>query len=197
MAIRLKLSELLSRLNRLKLIPRTGWLFCNVSPAGIEDVAQHSFEVATITMLLADELRREGKKIDSGRAIGMAIIHDWAETEVADFPYTALKHLESSGIKQRMESSAMHELLREIPESKKYLALWKEYGEKKTTESRLVHSADYLSMLVQAIKYRERGVRSKELAELWLAVKNDLVPYAKEFKAEDRLINELNSAFST
>jgi len=192
----LKLSELLSRLNRLKLIPRTGWLFCNVSPVGIEDVAQHSFEVATITMILADELRREGKKIDSGRAISMAIIHDWAETEVADFPYTALRHLESPGIKQRMESSAMDELLREIPEREKYLALWEEYEDKKTTESRLVHSADYLSMLVQAIKYRERGVRSKELAELWLAVKNDLAPYAEEFKAVDRLVNELSSVFS-
>jgi putative hydrolases of HD superfamily len=193
----LKLIELLSRLNGLKLIPRTGWLFCNVSPVGVEDVAQHSFEVATITVLLAEELRREGKKIDGGRAIEMAIVHDWAEAEVADFPYTALKHLESPDVKKKMENRAMHELLEEILGRERYLALWKEYGEKKTTESRLVHSADYLSMLVQAIKYRERGVHSKELGELWQAVKSDLAPYAEEFKAVGNLVREFDSAFST
>lgn len=192
----MKLSELLSRLNRLKLIPRTGWLFCNVSPVGVEDVAQHSFEVATIAMFLTDELKREGKKMNGGRAVRMAILHDWAEAEVADFPYTALKHLGSAEIKQRMERRALDEILRDWPEKEKYLALWEEYKDKKTTESRLVHAADYLSMLVQATKYRERGVCSKELEELWLAVKRDLAPYLKEFNVVRKLVNELTLRFS-
>lgn len=195
--VKLRLSELLSRLNRLKLVPRTGWLFCNVPPAGVEDVAQHSFEVATITMLLTDELQRGGKKIDGGRALSMAILHDWAETEVGDFPYTALKHLGSSEIKRRMESSALGELLRDVSEKEKYLGLWKEYSERRTLESKLVHASDYLSMLIQAIKYRERGILSKELDELWLAVKRDLAPYTKEFKIVDEIVNELNSIFPT
>lgn len=192
----MKLGELLLKLNRLKLIPRTGWLFCNVSPANAEDVAQHSFEVATITMFLTDELILEGKKIDSRRAISMAILHDWAEAEVADFPYTALKHLKSSGVKQHMERSALEELLHGMPGKEKKLALWKEYNDKKTCESRLVHAADYLSVLVQAIKYREQGVCSKELDELWKAVKRDLAPYVKEFKIVDKLVRELNTIFS-
>jgi putative hydrolase of HD superfamily len=195
--VKLKLSEILLRLNRLKLVPRTGWLFCNVPLSGVEDVAQHSFEVATITMLLADELQSEGKKIDCGRALSMAVLHDWAETDVGDFPYTALKHLGSPKIKQRMESSALNELLRDVSEKEKYSALWKEYGDRRTLESKLVHASDYLSMLIQAIKYREQGIRSKELDELWLAVKRDLSPYTKEFRVVAKIANELNSIFST
>lgn len=193
----MRLGELLSRLNRLKLIPRTGWLFCNISPVQVEDVAQHTFEVATITMFLLDELERDGKKLDRGRAISMSILHDWAEAEVADFPFTALKYLRPHDSKQRMERSALQELLEGRPEKEKYLALWKEYKDKQTPESRLVRSADYLSMLVQAIKYREQGISSQELGELWRTVKRDLTPYIKEFKAVSKLVNELNSRFST
>ncbi len=191
----MKSSELLLKINRLKLIPRTGWLFCNVSPTGVEDVAQHSFEVASITMLLADELKLEGKNVDGGRAIRMAILHDWAEAEVADFPYTALKHLDSPDVKKRMERRALSGILEGAREKAKYLKLWEEYAAKKTTESRVVHAADYLSMLVQAIKYRERGISSKELGELWASVKKDLAPYSREFKAVRDLEKELDSVF--
>ncbi len=191
----MKLSELLLKLNCLKLIPRTGWFFCNVQPSAVEDVAQHSFAVATITMILAEELKREGKKIDGGRAVSMAILHDWAESEVADFPYTAQKYLESPEVKVKMERGALKEILRKSPNKGNYLGLWEEYMGKKTLESRVVHAADYLSILVQAIKYREMGICSKELDELWVAVKKDLEPYVKEFKTVSKLIVELDSNF--
>jgi putative hydrolase of HD superfamily len=190
-----KLSELLSELNRLKLIPRTGWLFCNVPPSQVEDVAQHTFEVCTITMFLLDELERTGKKLDRERAISMAILHDWAEADVADFPYTARKYLGSPDIKHHMEHGAMQELLKGWPEKRKYLALWGEYADKRTPESRVVRSADYISILVQATKYRGRGIRSKELEELWRTVKKDLRPYLGEFEPVGRLLKELDLRF--
>lgn len=191
------LRELLEQLNNLKRMPRTGWLLCGVSLEGVEDVAQHSFEVATIAMLIADELRRGGEKLDRDRAICIALLHDWAEAEVADFPYTALKHLGSPGTKQHMEQSALEELLEGIPKKANYLALWREYKDKRTPESRLVHAADYLSMLVQAIKYQEQGISSRELCELWRAVRKDLASYAREFKPVRELVVELEKHFST
>lgn len=191
----MKLTELLLRLNRLKNIPRTGWLFCNISKADVEDVAQHSFEVATITMFLVDELTREGKKVNRERAISMAIMHDWAESEVADFPYTAKKYLKPVEAKEQMEQSALLDLLKDLPRKDDYLKLWLEYKEGKTAESRLVHAADFLSIMIQGLKYRERSAVSKELSELWRTVKKDLKPYAKEFKIVGELIKELTSAF--
>ena len=171
-------------------MPRTGWLLCNVPLGGVEDVAQHSFEVAAITLLLADEFERQGMKLDRERALSMAILHDWAEAEVADFPYTALKHLGPAGTKKRIEKRALEDLLGGLPDKEKYLALWREYNEKRTIEAKLVHASDYISMLVQAIKYREGGNRSRELAELWKAVRSDLEPYILEFPYVRKLVEE-------
>ena len=188
--------KLLKRLNNLKRMPRTGWLFCGVPLNGVEDVAQHSFEVAAITMLLADEINSGGKKVDGARAIRMAIFHDWAEAEVTDFPYTALKYLKNPGEKKDTERRALEDMLRDSVDKANYLALWDEYNEKLTIESKLVHAADYLSMLVQAVKYRESGIRSMELDELWRAVKRDLVPYAKELNLVAQMVKELEGNFS-
>ncbi|MDI6642447.1 MAG: HD domain-containing protein [Candidatus Hodarchaeaceae archaeon] len=186
----------MERLNNLKRIPRTGWLLCNVSSSEVEDVAQHTFDVTAITLLLADELERQGKKIDQGRALSMAVVHDWAEASVGDFPYTALKYLGPAGTKKRVEKRALEDLFGKLPKREKYLALWQEYSEKRTPEANLVHAADYLSMLVQAVKYRERGNRSRELDELWRAVKKDLARYMKEFKPVRELVGELDKRYS-
>jgi putative hydrolase of HD superfamily len=190
----MKLRELLERLNNLKRIPRTGWLLCNVPLNQVEDVAQHTFDVAVITFLLADEL--EHKKLNLERALSMAVMHDWAEASVGDFPNTALKHLESPDIKKRMEKSALEELFIGLKNKEKCMKLWHEYCEKRTIESKIVHSADYLSMLVQALKYRERGNRSRQLDRLWRAVKSDLAPYAAEFKPVRELVTELNKKYT-
>jgi putative hydrolase of HD superfamily len=192
----MKLHELLERLNNLKSIPRTGWLMCNVPLNQVEDVAQHTFDVATITLLLADELGRRGKKLNRERALSMAILHDWAEASTGDFPSTAQKHLDSPDIKKRMETRALDELFVGLKNKEKCMKLWHEYCEKRTIESKIVHSADYLSMLVQALKYRERGNRSRQLDELWRAVKNDLAPYAAEFKPVRELVAELNKKYT-
>ena len=184
----MSLGELLRRLNTLKRIPRTGWLLCNVPLGEVEDVAQHTFEATVITLLLADELERQGMKLNRERALSMAVAHDWAEAEVADFPYTALKHLGPAGTKRRIEKSALEDLLVGSLNKKKYLALWREYKEKRTPEAKLVHAADYLSMLVQAIRYREGGNRSRELDELWEAVRSDLKPYTREFPLVGKLV---------
>ena len=192
----MKLRELLDRLNNLKQMPRTGWLLCNVSLTDVEDVAQHTFDVASITLLLADELERTGTKLNRERALSMAVVHDWAEASIGDFPYTALKYLGPAGTKKRFEKRAFEDILGRLPNKEKYLKLWQEYSEKYSPEAKLVHAADYLSMLVQAVKYRERGNRSKELDELWRTVHKDIKIYEKELPPVMALIKELDERYS-
>jgi putative hydrolase of HD superfamily len=191
----MRLYELLERLNNLKRIPRTGWLMCNVPLKEVEDVAQHTFDVATITLLLVDEFELRGKKLDRERALSMALTHDWAEASVGDFPDIALKHI-GRRTKERMEYKALNELLRGLLQEKEYLTMLREFNEKSTLEAKLVRTADYLSMLVQALKYRERGNRSHQLDELWRAVKNDLKPYVAEFKSVRELVKELDKRYT-
>lgn len=188
-------SKLLELLGTLKQMPRIGWLQCGVTIAGVEDVAQHSFEVSTITMLLADVVRKSGAKLNGDRAIRMAILHDWAEATVADFPYTALKYLSSSDEKRKMERRALEEMFRGVALSSDYLTLWDEYSQKSTTESKLVHAADLLSILVTAVKYRERGLRSKELDDLWNAVNEELAPFVREFPPVEELVRDFGKRF--
>jgi len=187
----MKLRELVEQVENLKLMPRTGWLLCNVYLKEVEDVAQHSFDVAAITFLLSGELEQKGMKLDAGRAMSMAIIHDWAEALVGDFPYPAVKHLGSRKKKNEMERSALKEMLQGISKGGDYLKLWDEYAEKRSPEAKLVQAADYLSMLLQAIKYRERGNRSRELNVLWKAVRSDLAPYEKYFNPVRELVRDL------
>lgn len=193
----MKLNELLERLNNLKRMPRTGWLLCGVPLSEVEDVAQHSFDVAAITLLLADELKRSGARVDYKRALSMAVMHDWAEALVADFPYTALRYLGSKDVKKYLERSALKDLTRGLSEKEKYMKLWQEYAEERGLEAKLVHTADYLSMMVQAIKYREGGNRSKELDELWRALHEDLRPYTTEFQPIRKLVGELDKRYLT
>jgi putative hydrolase of HD superfamily len=184
----MKLDELLGKLGGLKEIPRTGWLFAGVPLENVENVAEHSFEVSTITLLLLDELQDSGVKLDREQALTMALTHDWPEALVADFPYTALKYLDPQNTKGKMEEKALSELL---GGREKYLNCWREYRDEKTPESRLVHAADYLSMLLQAIRYRERGNCSLGIGELWKAVLRDLEPYLNEFPPVRGLVEEL------
>ena len=192
----MKLEELLEKIDNLKRIPRTGWLLCNVPLNEVEDVAQHIFETATITLLLANEVKRDGRELDVERALSMALLHDWAEAMVADFPYTALKYLGEPGTKKRMEGKAMEDLLAGLPDRQTFMELWREYSEKRTLEAKIVHAADYLSMLIQAIRYRERGNRARELDELWQAVHADLEPYASEIMEVKELVEELDKRYA-
>lgn len=171
-----------------------GWLECAVQLGEAEDVAQHSFETASITLLLLDELEQGTKKLDRERALSMAVVHDWAEALIGDFSYTIQKWMGADN-KERMERRAFKDLVDRLPRREKYLRLWEEYNEKQTPEARLVHAADYLSLMVQAVKYCERGNRSKELGELWWAVHEDLKPYTGEFPPVKKLIEELDERY--
>ncbi|MEM1689413.1 MAG: HD family hydrolase [Candidatus Hadarchaeales archaeon] len=181
--------ELLKKINQLKEIPRTGWLLAGVSLAEVEDVSQHSFEVASIVMLLGKKI---GRKVNVEKAVKMALIHDMPECLVGDFPYPGLKYL-SRRNKKEMETRAAEEL---FGEEKELLELWKEFVEERSIEAELVHAADYLSILLQALRYAECGNLSDGMLELWNQVLLDLDPYAKKFPEIGDLIENLKSNFN-
>ncbi len=65
-------------------LPRTGWLMSGVRPC--ESIADHSFGVAFLAMLLVDALRAEGVTVDGERVLRMALVHDAAEARTGDVP---------------------------------------------------------------------------------------------------------------
>jgi putative hydrolase of HD superfamily len=184
------MKNLLRRINLLKEIPRTGWLFAGVGLTEAEDVAQHSFEVAAVVILLLDEMR--GRKVDGGRALEMALVHDMPECLVADFPYPGLRYLHRES-KRKMEEGAAQDL---FAGRGRLMELWREFSEGKSSEARLVHAADYISILLQALRYAEAGNLSDGMLELWHQVLKDLEPLRREFPEVDRLVRDLERDFN-
>lgn len=152
------LVELQSRLMALKLLPRTGWLQRGLRD--VESVAEHSFGVATLALVVGD--LHPG--LDRAKLLSIALLHDLAEALIGDLPASA-RRLFSAQAKQSAERKAMGELFGGLPQEEEYLLLWEEYAQGASAEARLVKVLDRIEMLAQALSYERAGARN--LGEFW------------------------------
>ncbi|ASJ17322.1 oxetanocin [Thermococcus chitonophagus] len=150
--------EKIKMVMRLKVLPRMGWLLKGVPNP--ESIADHSYMVAFITLLLAEDLKKKGVRIDVEKALKMAILHDVAEAVVTDLPLPAQRYLE----KESAELSAFNDLLPE------FYSIFNEYREGSSLEAQLVKFADKVEMLVQAHMYELSGNRN--LGEFWKSLED-------------------------
>jgi putative hydrolases of HD superfamily len=150
-------------LDRLAALPRTGWLLRGVTD--VESIAEHSFGVAVVAMMLVDDLRARGEvEIDGERVLRMALLHDAAEVFTGDIPMPA-KTKELDEALERAEHAAV---ARALPQG--YVNLWREAETGASVEARVVKAADKVQMLVKALTYEEQ--RRGKLDEFWANRKN-------------------------
>ena len=90
-------------------------------------------------------------------------MHDLAESSVTDLPRRATQLL-GKEVKHRAEARALAYLSQDAPQAE-LLALWSEYSELSTPEGRVVHDADKLEMVHQALSYERAG--NQNLGEFW------------------------------
>ena len=153
----------LDELLRLKAVPRTGWLLRGVRD--VESVADHSFGVAWLAMLLADRARAQGLTPDVEKVLRMALLHDLTEARTGDLPATIKRYFDNGALHRADEQIAqeMFAGLGEIGDT--YLQLWHDYEARRTLEARIVKAADKLDLLLQAREYEKGGTRN--LHEFW------------------------------
>ena len=150
--------ETLLRIDPMWDLPRTGWLLRGVRPC--ESIAEHSYGVAFVTMLLVDALREEGEQpVDGERALRMALLHDIGEARTGDVP-----------MPQKTESvaRALHALEAEIVEGMVAPTLaerWREAEAGESLEARIVKAADKIQLMAKARAYRAQG--RGDLSEFW------------------------------
>ena len=142
-------ADLLLEILRLKSLPRAGWLRVNI--ASPESVAGHAWGLAWLVLLLCPE------ELDRERAVAIAIVHDIPEVLVGDItPHDGI----SGSEKARREAAAAEKILGQSP---RLHALWQEYVDHETAESKLVHQLDKLEMGLQAIRYhQDTGIDTAE-----------------------------------
>lgn len=160
--------QLLQYAGNLKRLPRQGWLHLEVPEP--ESVADHSFRVALMTLLLA----HENPEIDVGRALTLALCHDLPEALAGDITpfdealadeatdreqlfHSAPRYSpEADRAKREAEEKALYQMIRELPDSLSSLVAdaWQEYEDGHSAEARLVRQVDKLEALLQAYEYR-------------------------------------------
>ena len=141
---------------KLKSIKRAGW----VSKVGVSDpesVADHSYSMCLVSMILSDMLELETEKI-----LKMAILHDLAESIIGDY----LPNEIGRKPKRDLERNAMELILQSIPRliRLKYKKIWEEYVQNKTQAAKFVHMVDKLELALQAKQY-ERDYPKALLAQ--------------------------------
>jgi putative hydrolase of HD superfamily len=179
----LELTELMRRLGELKGTLRRGWILRGIPEGRAEDVAQHSFEVCSLSLLLSLELEGRGRRLDRGRVLAMAAVHDWPEALVGD-------RLPSSPGKREAEERALEEMVGDRPWGREVRDLWREYEEGRTPEARLVHLCDSLSVLLQCLRYGGGRVPAG-LRDLWEGVRGRLGSLLPDFPELSDLLSGL------
>ena len=156
----------------MKAIPRSGWISHGIALQEVESIADHSFSTCALALLLADLEVERGKRVNIERVLRLALLHDMSETLTFDISKEYLQYLGQRGeaIKAELEHAAWKHIadgLHEPNLRRGYTRLQKEFDAEQTFESRIVHAADGLDILLQVLAYRKRGYPESLLADLW------------------------------
>lgn len=161
-----KLEPLHTAIAALKALPRTGWVQRGV-PAP-ESVAAHSYGVALLTLVLAEARAQGEEPVDVLTALRMALVHDLPEHAVGDLTPTEQEARfgtdprRAEVAREAAERSALDEALTNLPSflSDSLAQVFAAYRRQDTPEAKLVHQADRLDCLLQALRYRDDGAGS-------------------------------------
>ena len=165
----------------LKNISRQGWID-KLAIDNPESVADHTFSMAVIGMIIADL-----ENLNSEKILKMILLHDLAESKIGDIVPDKMSLEE----KQKLENSAFDEIIKTLPESltSNYVEIWNEYQENNSDESEVVHQIDKLEMALQAKIYQSQG-HSKDRLETFFESANSSITHPKLKELFTKIIDE-------
>lgn len=161
---------------RLKRVPRQGWLDRGVPPLDTESVADHSLGVALLAWMAALEANVSGANLDAERVLMLALVHDLPEAEIGDWtPYAPedvhahgpaaeraafLNELqprspERTAAKRSAEQAVIDRLVSVLPATagRTLAGLWQELADGQSPEARFVKQVDRLETFLQSRAY--------------------------------------------
>jgi putative hydrolase of HD superfamily len=149
----------------LKTIPRQGWID-KLSIKNPESVADHTYSMAIIGMILSDSQKYNTEKI-----LKMILLHDLAESITGDFTPE-----QKSKEKIILEDKTFEKILKHLPENlqKQYHHIWKEYKKNDSKEANFVHQIDKFEMALQAKIYSEQNKSLEELQTFFDSAQNEI-----------------------
>lgn len=133
-----ELFAILHQAERLKCVTR----HCDTSSGRRESVAEHSWRLALMALLLADEF----PALDMDRVIRMCLIHDLGESFTGDIPA-----FDKTAAHRAEEKRLLHSWIADIsrPTGERLRALLAEMEAMETDEARLYKALDNLEAVIQ------------------------------------------------
>lgn len=153
--------EFVYELDKLKSINRQTYI---ADGSKHENDAEHSWHLALMCMLLSEHSNQE---INVLKTMFMVLIHDAVEVDAGDtYAYDETGNLS----KREREVKAAERIFNILPEEqgKKVRALWDEFEEKETPESKFANALDrlqpiILNHLTDGRAWREHGVKKSQV----------------------------------
>lgn len=195
-----KIFNFFHKISKLK----STWRFSERKKMPKESSADHSWRLALMVFVIADELKIN---IQISRAVKIALVHDIAESITGDIDALLIFKNKISKIKkQKLEHKAISELRLILPPKigSQIYGLWSEYGKGLTREAKFVKALDKLETLAHFYEvgfkvynepefipnYADEAVRNfPELADALRFIKRRLksefekggIPWKKEY----------------
>lgn len=158
-------------LERLKTTKRAGWRRFGID--NCESISDHMYRMSLITMMAPASLT---SKLDMAKCTRMALIHDMAEALVGDI--TPVDNV-SKAEKSRRESETMDYICTNLLgkfngglNGQQVRAIWQEYEDSETLESKFVHDVDKVELISQMVEYERKHQGEIDLGEFtWVTTK--------------------------
>ncbi len=155
-----------------------------------ENVAEHSYYVASLAMLVADYLELQGVKLDTLRLLKMALFHDIEEAVSGDI-IAPIKRGKFAEELRKLNREDVTFLMKGLTNEKEYCELWNETERQITLEAKVIKLVDRLSCGIYCIREIHlgnkyfRAILEHETANMLNLAKRipKMVDFVKEFIA--------------
>ena len=174
-----KIVEFLSTTGKSKRTLRSGWKREKIRNP--ESVAEHSFQLSVLAMILSDQLG-----VDKEKLIKMAILHDLGEVVTGDIVWSRgeIMNIKKRAEKEDQEKKEIATLFKIIGKESEYRKIFEEMIERKSQEAKIFWQLDKLEMAVQALAYEKE--QNKNLDEFFINA--DLQIHSKALR---RILKEI------
>jgi len=133
-----KLLLFLNQLEKLKCITRHSW----ISNGRQESVAEHSWRLAVLVLVLKDNL----KDYDIDKLVKMALFHDLGEVKFGDVPGFLKTQKDIENEAQALDE--LEDIFKELDISE-FVDAAREFDKKETNEAKLLNALDKIEGLIQ------------------------------------------------
>ncbi len=157
------LIDSLLKVGNLKSIKRSGWVREGMPDP--ESVAEHTFRVSFLVLLLGEEL-----KISTEKLLKMAIVHDIEEAVIGD-PITQRGAKDVSKHDHKKEKQVVKDLVSTAPNPSELYKLWEDHlpqnrpGASKDVS--ILYQIGKIATVWQALEYELDGAEPGKLDEFW------------------------------